>query len=83
MAAAAESAGIAARLTSGGFEIVTDTCTYITPILRSAGPVMTDSGKWAYYAPANLGMDVIFGSMTEVVESAIAGRVVRDDALWA
>lgn len=83
VAAAAESAGVTARLQAGGFQIVTDTCTYITPILRSSGPVMTDSGKWAYYAPANLGMDAVFGSMAEVVESAIAGRVVRDEALWA
>ena len=83
VAAAAESAGITSQLASGGFEVVTDTCTYITPILRSPGPVMTDSGKWAYYAPANLGMDVVFGSMTEVVESAVAGRVVRDESLWA
>jgi len=83
VAAAAESSGIAAQLRAGGFQIVTDTCTYITPILRSRGPVMTDSGKWAYYAPANLGMDAVFGSMAEVIESAIAGRVVRDEALWA
>jgi predicted aconitase len=83
VAAAAESAGITPRLTQGGFQVVTDTCTYITPIMRSPGPVMTDSGKWAYYAPANLGIDVVFGSMAEVVESAIAGRVVRDEALWA
>jgi predicted aconitase len=83
VAAAAEAAGIAARLTEAGFDIVTDTCTYITPILRSSGPVMTDSGKWAYYAPANLGFDVVFGSMAEAVESAVAGVVVRDEALWA
>ena len=36
--------------------MVTDTCTYITPILDPAARVvMTDSAKWAWYAPANLG----------------------------
>jgi predicted aconitase len=34
---------------------VTDTCTYLTPILeRLDGTVMTNSGKWAHYAPGNL-----------------------------
>ena len=32
--------------------VVTDTCTYLTPILeRLDGVVMTNSGKWAHYAP--------------------------------
>ena len=44
---------------------------------------MTDSAKWAYYAPANLGVAVAFGSLAEVVESAVAGRVMRDAELWA
>jgi membrane protein implicated in regulation of membrane protease activity len=34
------------------------------------GPVMTDSAKWAYYAPGNLGVDVVFGSLGECVRSA-------------
>jgi predicted aconitase len=82
VAMAAATAGIVDALTAAGVTIVTDTCTYVTPILRSDGPVMTDSGKWAYYAPGNLGIDVVFGSIGEVVESAVAGRVVRDETLW-
>lgn len=80
---AAEEAGIAARLRAAGVELLTDTCSYVAPILRhAAGPVMTDSGKWAYYAPANLGTEVVIGSAAECIASAIAGRVVRDDASW-
>ena len=42
-------ADLAATLTASGITIVTDTCTYITPILRAAsGLVMTDSAKWAW-----------------------------------
>jgi len=78
----AESAGLLGALEAGGFTLVTDTCTYITPIIRSPGAVMTNSGKWAYYAPANLGVPVHFGSLGEVVESAVAGRVLRNEALW-
>ncbi|MDQ3783522.1 MAG: aconitase X catalytic domain-containing protein [Actinomycetota bacterium] len=71
------------RLAGAGVEIVVDTCTYITPILRKAGVVMTDSAKWAFYAPGNIGVEVVFGSMQECVLSAVEGRVVRDPRLWA
>jgi predicted aconitase len=73
----------AASLEGAGVRVVTDTCTYVTPILRGSGPVMTDSAKWAYYAPGNLGVDVVFGSTEECVRSATAGRVWRDPGLWA
>lgn len=57
---------------------VTDTCTYLTPILeRLDGTVMTNSGKWAYYAPGNLGVQVAFGELDDCLASAAAGRVVR------
>jgi len=74
--------GVLAALDGAGVELVTDTCTYLTPLLRSAGPVMTSSAKWAWYAPANLGVDVVFGSLDECVESAVAGEVRRDRDLW-
>lgn len=57
---------------------VTDTCTYLTPILeRLDGTVMTNSGKWAHYAPGNLGVQVAFGELEDCVASAAAARVVR------
>ena len=71
-------------LADAGVTIVTDTCTYITPILHDAtGPVMTDSGKWAWYAPSNLGFEVALGSLEDCVRSAAAGRIIRDDRRWA
>jgi hypothetical protein len=42
---------------------------------------MTDSGKWAYYAPGNIGAQVVLGTLAECVASAVAGQVVRD-ANW-
>jgi predicted aconitase len=70
-------------LADAGVTIVTDTCTYVTPILHDIeGPVMTNSAKWAWYAPANLGFGVVFGSMDECVRSASLGRVWRDPDLW-
>ena len=71
-------------LTEAGVQIVTDTCTYITPVMADIhGTAMTDSAKWAYYAPGNLGLDVAFGSVEDCIESAVAGRVVRDETVWA
>jgi len=67
-----------------GVTLVVDTCTYVTPILRARDRVvMTNSAKWAYYAPANVGVDVVFGSLEECVRSASQGRVWRDPELWA
>ena len=75
--------GIVDRLRGAGVELLVDTCSYVVPVLRHpAGPVMTDSGKWAYYAPGNIGAEVVFGSTEDCLRSAVAGRVVRDDALW-
>ena len=76
--------GLADELEQSGVTFVTDTCTYITPIVQDTnGLAMTDSAKWAYYAPGNIGVRAIFGTLHECVSSAIAGRVVRDGALWA
>jgi predicted aconitase len=67
-----------------GVRVVVDTCTYVTPILApEANLVMTNSGKWAYYAPGNLGVEVVFASLEECVRSAAEGRVWRDPGLWA
>jgi predicted aconitase len=77
----AERLGVADSLRAAGVNIVTDTCTYIAPLIGH-GPVMTDSAKWAWYAPANIGVRVTFGSLEECVRSAIEGHVVRDAELW-
>jgi len=75
---------VADDLADAGVRIVTDTCTYITPVIGGVtGAVMTDSGKWAWYAPSNLGFNVALGSLEECVRSAAAGRVIRDEQVWA
>lgn len=61
-----------------GVRFVTDTCSYVSPVLaRPAGVTMTDSAKWAFYAPTNIGARVAFGTLRECVASARAGHVVR------
>jgi predicted aconitase len=65
-------------LESAGVVIVADTCIVVTPILRemAGGVLMTNSGKFAYYAPGNTGYAVLYGSLADCVDSAVAGRPV-------
>ena len=79
----AERAGHAAVCRAAGARIVVDTCTYVTPMLEpSTEVVMTNSAKWAWYAPSNIGVEVVFGTLAECVASARSGRVRRDPAAW-
>lgn len=79
--AQAEAGGIAELLRAAGGTIVVDTCTYVTPILgEEVRVVMTNSAKWAYYAPANLGVGAILADLETCVASAVAGRVVESPA---
>jgi hypothetical protein len=75
-----ERLGFREVLETNGIRLVVDTCTYVSSILRpSARVALTNSGKWAHYAPGNLGVDVALGTLEECVTSARAGRVVVDD----
>jgi hypothetical protein len=78
-----EREGRLAGLTAAGVVPIVDTCVVVTPILPAGGGVlMTNSGKFAFYAPGNTGYGVQFGSLADCVESAVAGRLVRDEAGW-
>jgi predicted aconitase len=79
-----EASGDAAVLRDAGVDIVVDTCVVVTPILPAAGGVlMTCSGKFAHYGPANTGYQTVYGSLAECVSSGVSGRVTRDEALWS
>jgi predicted aconitase len=80
---ALDEAGRRTPLEAAGITIVADTCVVVTPILAEiAGVLMTNSGKFAHYAPGNTGYSVQFGSLEECVESAVAGKLVREGGLW-
>lgn len=70
--------GLRKALEDASVTIVADTCVVVTPILPAlaGGVLMTNSGKFAHYAPGNTGYDVLYGSLAECVESAVAGRPV-------
>jgi predicted aconitase len=75
--------GSIATCEAAGARIVVDTCTYVTPILGTdVRHAMTNSAKWAWYAPTNLDVSVTLGTLEECVASAVAGRLVRDPSVW-
>ncbi len=61
-----------------GVTIVADTCVVVTPILphKPGAILMTNSGKFAHYAPSNTGYAVVYGSLADCVESAVKGAPV-------
>ncbi|TCC05826.1 aconitase X [Kribbella soli] len=71
--------GVLQVLEGAGVTVIVDTCTYVTAILSPTWKyVMTNSGKWAHYAPGNINVSAVLGSLTECVASARAGHVVLD-----
>ena len=79
-----EASGRLSRFLDAGVEIVVDTCVVVTPILPPTdGVLMTNSGKFAHYTPANTGYGVVYGSLEDCVRSAIRARVIRDESLWS
>lgn len=65
------------RLEDGGVTIVRDTCIYgPSKVIEPDGAMMTNSAKWAYYAPAQHGYQVVLASGDQCVESAVAGRIL-------
>jgi predicted aconitase len=71
-------------LHNAGVTIVGDICSYYAPGINGLkGRIMTNSAKWAYYAPGMLPVEVCFGSLHECVESAVRGDVWRNHQLWS
>src|SRR5581483_5938848 len=79
----AEEAGVLAPVVAFGAQVTLDTCILASPMLPpSIRTLMTNSAKYAYYAPSLLKTRVTFGSLADCVQSAVEGRVVRDDSVW-
>lgn len=78
-------AGRRKALETAGVVFVVDTCVVVAPILPAieGAVLMTNSGKFAHYAPGNTGYAVTYGSLAECVESAVAGRLVREPRQWS
>ena len=79
-----ERQGKAAGWRRRGVEFITDTCVVVTPILPPTGGVRwrRTPGSSPHYTPPNTGYSVAYGSVSECVESAIAGRITRSEETW-
>jgi len=76
-------AGFLEPLEAFGAQLTVDTCILTSPMLPAEiHNLMTNSAKFAYYAPGLLGKQIAFGSLEDCVNSAVEGRVVRDESLW-
>lgn len=83
--AAAIEAGHVAAAEAFGVTFVTDTCWCMLgePIVPpSARNLMTNSGKYAHYAPGLVGRGVRFGSLPACIEAACTGRATGDRPPW-
>ena len=80
--ALAHANGSIETLRTCGVTPVLDTCTYWRPVASGlTGKVVTNSAKYAYYAPGEIGVQVAIASLEECVESAVRGELWRDPAL--
>ncbi len=79
----ARQAGYLDPLERFGGKVTVDTCILASPMLPpEVTLLMTNSAKYAYYAPGLLGTHITFGSLADCVRSAVIGRVMRDEAGW-
>jgi len=79
----ADHAGLLTTLREFGAQITVDTCILTSPMLPpEIHNLMTNSAKFAYYAPGLLGKTIAFGSLQDCVDSAVAGKIIRDDSAW-
>lgn len=78
IAAQVEQAEWSAPLRVAGVRIVVDVCTYMAPVIRGThAAIVTNSAKWAHYAPGNVKLRANLMSMEDCVRSAALGRVVE------
>jgi len=83
MVGLAKQAGYLQALEDFGGKVTVDTCILASPMLpASVRSLMTNSAKYAYYAPGMLNSQVVFGSLEDCVRSAVAGRVIREPSRW-
>jgi len=82
---AACKAGYVTAIEAFGAKFITDTCWCMLgePVVPpNARTLMTNSAKYAHYAPGLVGRGVQFGSMAACVDAAAAGEVGGDPPDW-
>ena len=73
----AEDAGYLERMEASGVTVIPDLCwcSITDPVFpKSASNLMTNSGKYAHYAPGLSGRTVRFGGLRDCAEAALTGQ---------
>ena len=81
----AQSEGLVARLKASGVRLIPDLCwcSIIEPVFpRDAKTLMTNSGKYAHYAPGLCGRNVRFGSLSDCAAAAKTGVAAIERPEW-
>ena len=79
----ADRAGHLEALVRFGGSVTVDTCILTSPMLfEKTKTLMTNSAKYAYYAPGLLNTSVVYGRLEDCVRSAVEGRVLCNKSLW-
>jgi len=82
---AARAEGLVFQLEGAGVRVVSDICwcSITEPLFPpTARVLMTNSGKYAHYAPGLSGRQVRFGSLKDCAEAAQSGRAPADLPSW-
>ncbi|PHP28131.1 cis-3-hydroxy-L-proline dehydratase [Limimaricola cinnabarinus] len=77
--------GTLSTLETAGVRVVPDICwcSIVEPVFPpTARVLMTNSGKYAHYAPGLSGRGVRFGSLSDCVETALNGRAPAGPPAW-
>ncbi|MCA1299443.1 aconitase family protein [Stappia indica] len=77
--------GLLARLEASGVQVVADLCwcSISEPVFPpEARVLMTNSGKYAHYAPGLCGRAVRFGSLRDCAEAAVSGHATAALPAW-
>jgi len=79
----AEHTGLIDPLTKSGIQVYTDGCLLLYPQSpKRSGTMMTNSAKAANYIFSQSGYLATYGSIRECVESAVAGKIMRERPAW-
>ncbi|WP_324751730.1 aconitase family protein [Roseovarius sp. Pro17] len=77
--------GLLTRLEASGVQVVPDICwcSISEPVFPpSAKVLMTNSGKYAHYAPGLSGREVRFGSLADCADAAVTGQARNEPPHW-
>ncbi|MEO9515848.1 MAG: aconitase X [Paracoccaceae bacterium] len=83
--AQAQSEGIATQLQTAGVQFYSDLCwcSIVEPVFPTqTKTLMTNSGKYAHYAPGLSGRNVRFGGLVDCAHAAVTGMAPTEPPKW-